>query len=79
MTTGGNSNAREFFGLYDLDQESVQKRYNTVAAQFYRERIKQKVELGYVMRAIKEPDLLTGRSPARLECQPTKQQSLYSM
>jgi hypothetical protein len=50
MINGGNSKALEFFSLYDLDQESTQKRYNTEAALYYREKLKRQVESGFLLK-----------------------------
>ena len=36
MALGGNQKLKEFFQIYDLNDESVQQRYNTRAADFYR-------------------------------------------
>ena len=36
MALGGNKKLKEFFQIYDLNDESVQQRYNTRAADFYR-------------------------------------------
>jgi hypothetical protein len=35
---------REFLDFYDLQYESVQKRYTTIALQYYRDRLKSKME-----------------------------------
>lgn len=59
MINGGNRVAYEFFSLYDLDQEATQKKYNTHAAQYYRERLKRQVESGFLLKTIEDqvPDL----------------------
>jgi len=36
MSLGGNKNLYEFFKKYDLNEESVDNRYKTVAADYYR-------------------------------------------
>jgi hypothetical protein len=36
MTLGGNKTLYEYFQQYDLNEESVQTRYKTKAAEFYR-------------------------------------------
>ena len=36
MALGGNKKLKEFFQIYDLNDESVQQRYNTRGADFYR-------------------------------------------
>lgn len=40
MINAGNQAAFEFFETYDLTQDSVQKRYSTQAAHFYREKLR---------------------------------------
>ncbi len=39
MTLGGNKNLYEYFKTYDLNEESVQMRYKTKAAEFYRSQV----------------------------------------
>lgn len=39
MSLGGNKNLGEFFARYDLIEESVQSRYKTKAAEFYRQKV----------------------------------------
>jgi hypothetical protein len=39
MSLGGNKNLGEFFQNYDLIDESVQSRYKTKAAEFYRQKV----------------------------------------
>lgn len=39
MINSGNKPMREFMDFYDLAYESVQKRYSTVALQYYREKV----------------------------------------
>jgi uridylate kinase len=46
IVSGGNKAFREYMEQYDLMHESVQKRYNTVAAQYYRDLIKNKIKGG---------------------------------
>ena len=36
LINGGNRKASEFYERYDLMQTSIQKRYSSVAAQYYR-------------------------------------------
>ena len=48
LINGGNKAAFDFFEIYDLTNEPVQKRYNTVAAQFYRDKIKAMLESSFV-------------------------------
>lgn len=36
MALGGNKKLKDLFQNYDLNEESVQKRYNTRACEFYR-------------------------------------------
>ena len=40
LINGGNKAAFDFFEVYDLQNEPVQKRYNTLAAQFYRDKLR---------------------------------------
>lgn len=39
MTLGGNKNLYEFFRGFDLNDESVETRYKTKAADFYRQKV----------------------------------------
>jgi hypothetical protein len=39
MSLGGNKNLNEFFSFYDLNEESVQTRYKTKAAEYYRQNV----------------------------------------
>ena len=38
MSLGGNKNLYEFFKKYDLNEESVDTRYKTKAADYYRDK-----------------------------------------
>jgi len=42
MTLGGNKNLFEFFQTYDLNEESMQMKYKTKAAEHYRAKVKSK-------------------------------------
>jgi ADP-ribosylation factor GTPase-activating protein 1 len=44
MALGGNKKLKEHFSKYDISDESVQQRYNTRAAQFYRLQIRNACE-----------------------------------
>ena len=44
LINGGNKAAHDFFEEYDLGHDTSQKKYNTVAAQFYRERLKRSLD-----------------------------------
>ena len=44
LINGGNKAAFDFFEVYDLQNDPVQKRYNTNAAKFYRDKIKGMLE-----------------------------------
>ncbi|CDW79935.1 probable adp-ribosylation factor gtpase-activating protein agd9-like [Stylonychia lemnae] len=44
MSLGGNKNLKEFFKKYDLLEESSDNRYKTIAADFYRQRLRQIVD-----------------------------------
>jgi hypothetical protein len=46
IISGGNKAFRDYMDQYDLMDEAVQKRYNTVAAQYYRDLIKNKINGG---------------------------------
>jgi hypothetical protein len=40
LTNSGNKPLREFMDFYDLTYEPVQKRFSTVAMQYYREKVR---------------------------------------
>jgi hypothetical protein len=42
MTLGGNKNLFEFFQTYDLNEEIMQMKYKTKAAEHYRAKVKSK-------------------------------------
>ena len=44
LINSGNKQVREFMEHYDLQYESVQKRYTTVALQYHRDRLRAKIE-----------------------------------
>jgi len=44
LINSGNKQLREFLEPYDIMYDSVQKRYSTIAMQFYREKLKAKIE-----------------------------------
>jgi hypothetical protein len=59
MALGGNKNQYDFFQDFDLNSESIQTRYKTKAAQFYRDKLKKLVEgEPFVMST---PDFESGR------------------
>jgi len=65
LIDGGNKAALDFFEVYDLQNEPVQKRYNTVAAQFYRDKIRNMHETSLISFGSdqrKVPSLEEGRS-----------------
>ena len=39
MTLGGNKHLYEYFQFYDLNEESLQMKYKTKAAEFHRQRV----------------------------------------
>jgi hypothetical protein len=39
MSVGGNKKFREFLAIYDLDNETVDFKYNTKAAEYYRKKV----------------------------------------
>jgi hypothetical protein len=46
LETGGNQQLYKFFDYYDLNSETIQKRYFTKAAEFYRLKLKELCEKG---------------------------------
>ena len=44
LINGGNKAAFDFYEQYDLANETVQKKYSTVAAQYYRDRLRKSLE-----------------------------------
>jgi hypothetical protein len=44
MINGGNKNASTFFQAYDLHLMTTQKKYSTIAAEFYREKLKRSLD-----------------------------------
>ena len=44
MALGGNQKLKDFFQNYDLNDETVQVRYNTNAASFYRQMLRSSSE-----------------------------------
>ena len=47
MSLGGNKNLQEYFSFYELSEESVQTKYKTKGADFYR--IKVSIILGHIL------------------------------
>lgn len=47
MSLGGNKNLGEYFQIYDLIDESVQSRYKTKAAEFYRQKVFMSIIMTY--------------------------------
>lgn len=45
MTSGGNKNLYEFFRQFDLNEESVENRYKTKAADYYRSKVQSRFYL----------------------------------
>lgn len=45
MALGGNKKLHETFSNYDLNEESVQMRYNTRASEFYRLQLRSQSEM----------------------------------
>ena len=58
---GGNKAAFDFFEVYDLQNEPVQKRYNTLAAQFYRDKLRDLVNQTNTSKDGSMPAIETGR------------------
>ena len=46
LDTGGNQKLLDFLTFYDLSYEPIQRRYHTVAADFYRQKLKELAEKG---------------------------------
>jgi len=44
MINGGNKNALTFFRAYDLNQMTTQKKYSTIAAEYYRDKLKRSLD-----------------------------------
>ena len=61
LINGGNKAAFDFFEVYDLQHEPVQKRYNTLAAQFYREKLRDLVNQTNTSKDGSMPAIETGR------------------
>jgi len=39
MSVGGNQKFREFLAIYDLDNETIDFKYDTKAAEYYRKKV----------------------------------------
>lgn len=80
LINGGNKAAFDFFEHYDLQNEPVQKRYNTVAAQFYRNHIKNVLDQGFLAPSSYEqaPDFYEGRKAIKAQAKQTSQNKPYS-
>lgn len=39
MTVGGNRKFKEFLSIYDLDNETIDFKYQTKAAEYYRKKV----------------------------------------
>ena len=46
MSVGGNKSLYDYFQHYDLNEEGVQTRYKTRAAEFYRKKVRLIMEFG---------------------------------
>lgn len=68
LINSGNKAMREFIEFYDLAYESCQKRYSTVAMQYYRDRLKAKIE-GATWK-YEKPDYEAGRKQANIQSSP---------
>ncbi len=60
MTLGGNKNLKEFFKAYDLNEESVQTKYKSQAAAYYRSKLRCMVE-GVPFEESEKPSYDQGR------------------
>lgn len=62
LSAGGNKAFREFMDQYDVMHETIQKRYSTVAAQYYRDYLKNKVSSKNSNNLmVQQPDRSQGR------------------
>lgn len=59
LINSGNKSMREFMEYYQLQYESVQKRYTTQAVQYYRDKLKAKID--GVQFAKEKPEYEQGR------------------
>lgn len=82
LINGGNKAAFDFFEVYDLQNDPVQKRYNTCAAKFYRDKIKGMLEQTsnflFKQDELKAPDLSEGRLAVKSEKKGTDQNRPYT-
>lgn len=75
---GGNKAAFDFFEVYDLQNEPVQKRYNTLAAQFYRDKLRDLVNQAGTSRNGSMPAIETGRQQFKADVRLTNQVKPFS-
>lgn len=79
IISGGNRAFQDYMDTYDLMSEAVQKRYNTLAAQYYRDLLKNKINGGnHVGMLVQQPDYEQGRKRSNQLLKTTKQIVPYS-
>ena len=62
IISGGNRAFREYMDQYELMDEAIQKRYNSVAAQYYRDHLKNKIKgANHQSMLVQQPDYELGR------------------
>ena len=72
--------AYDFFEQYDLDQTSSQKRYNSTAAQYYRDRIRRSLDAGFLSPNLDKamPTWEEGRQPYKFPPDSTNTEQINS-
>ena len=83
LINGGNKAALDFFSVYDLQNDTCQKRYNTVAAQYYRDKLKNALDTGislpFTSNTVKDPPFFDeGRQALKVEKKQTPQVKVYA-
>jgi hypothetical protein len=62
IISGGNKGFTDYMNQYDLMDENIQKRYNTVAAQYYRDYLRNKIKVSNLQSMlVQQPDYEAGR------------------
>jgi hypothetical protein len=77
LINGGNSNAAHFFNKYGLMEFTIQKRYSTVAANAYRQKIHRSLDKGN-LKPIAMPTFEEGRKIHQITSEYNKQLRPYS-
>ena len=79
IISGGNKAFRDHMDQYDLTHETIQKRYATVAAQYYRDHLRNKVKgVASKNMIVSMPDYDKGRERSNQQLKVTKQIVPYS-